>query len=67
MECHHRVSIRYNGEVSLKLPANTQSVSKIIAYGLADTYREHIGSDSVDLKSTLERGGSLVTMDANLP
>ncbi|AIN96255.1 argonaute/dicer protein-like protein [Leishmania panamensis] len=63
-ERHYRVRIRYDGEVSLKLPEHAQWVNKIIAFGLADTYSEHIGSDYVDMKSTVERGGDLVTMDA---
>nr|AOA52365.1 argonaute 1 [Crithidia acanthocephali] len=67
VERHYRVSIRYEGEVQLKLPEHVPWVNKIIACGLADTYAEHIGSDYVDLKSRVERGDSLVTMDAITP
>lgn len=67
VERHYRVSIRYDGEVHLKLPEHTQWVNKILACGFADTYGEHIGSDYVDLKSRVERGDNLVTMDAVSP
>ncbi|KAK7194125.1 PAZ domain/Piwi domain containing protein [Novymonas esmeraldas] len=64
VERHYRVSIRYEGEVKLKLPEHTQWATKIIACGLADTYSESIGAEHIDLKSTTERGDALVTMDA---
>jgi hypothetical protein len=67
VERHYRVSIRYDGEVQLKLPEHAQWVNKIIARGLADTFPEHIGADYIDLKSRVDRGHSLVTMDAISP
>nr|AOA52367.1 argonaute 1 [Zelonia costaricensis] len=67
VERHYSVSIRYGGEVSLKLPEHAQWVNKIIGCGLADTYGEHIGADYLDMKSATERGDGLVTMDAISP
>ncbi|KAG5484749.1 hypothetical protein LSCM1_06570 [Leishmania martiniquensis] len=64
LERHYRVSIRYDGELSLRLPEHAVWVNKILAYGLADTYSEHIGSSYVDMKSAVECGSGLVTMDA---
>ncbi|KPA76984.1 argonaute-like protein (AGO1) [Leptomonas pyrrhocoris] len=67
VERHYRITIRYEGEVQLRLPEHTQWLNKILACGLGDTFPEHIGSDYVDLKSRVERGDDLVTMDAVSP
>ena len=63
----YRVSIRYDGEVRLKLPEHAQWVNKILARGFGDTYSEHIGSDYIDLKSRVERADKLVTINAISP